>query len=125
MSRRGGGSEHVEQAKLVGMIRASFPGALVFAVPNGGLRDRRVAARLKAEGVLAGVPDLVVAEPRGRWHGLFVEVKKPGVGRLSDAQRRRIVELDERGYATLVADRGAEAALADVEAYLRGRWLLR
>ena len=43
---------------------------LLFAVPNGGHRHRAVAARLKDEGVKAGVPDLFLPVPRGAFHGL-------------------------------------------------------
>lgn len=55
----------------------------VFHVPNGGLRDPRVAAKLKADGVLPGVPDIGVVLPGGKI--LWIEVKAPG-GRLSEAQ---------------------------------------
>ena len=36
----------------------------MYAIPNGGHRDVRVAARLKAEGVKAGVPDICLPIPR-------------------------------------------------------------
>ena len=48
---------------------------LAFAIPNGGLRDKVTAARLKAEGAKAGVWDIFLPVPRGRWHGLFIEMK--------------------------------------------------
>ena len=37
--------------------------SLLFAVPNGGLRNKRVAATLKREGVKSGVPDMILAAP--------------------------------------------------------------
>jgi len=33
------------------------------------------AARLKAEGAKAGVWDIFLPVPSGRWHGLFIEMK--------------------------------------------------
>lgn len=45
------------------------------ANPNGGKRDPREAARLKREGVKAGVSDLFVSIPSKGYHGLWVEVK--------------------------------------------------
>ena len=48
---------------------------LVFAIPNGGHRDIRTAKRLSAEGVKAGVPDLMFPVARGAYHGLFIEMK--------------------------------------------------
>ena len=60
-------------------------GHFVFAVPNGGSRNLREAARLKAQGVLAGVSDLVILLPHKVY---FVELKNPnGKGRQSPAQR--------------------------------------
>ena len=64
-----------------------------FAVPNGGERNKIVAARMKAEGVREGVPDVFIPipSPCGQWHGLFIEFKKPGRenrknGGMSDVQ---------------------------------------
>jgi len=57
---------------------------MVFAVPNGGLRSKAEAARLKWTGVVAGVPDLAVVAPGGRV--FFLEVKTEA-GRLSADQR--------------------------------------
>ena len=39
---------------------------MIWAVPNGGLRSKSEAARLKWTGVLAGVFDLTLALPKGR-----------------------------------------------------------
>lgn len=36
------------------------------------------AARMKSIQGLIGYPDLFIAHPVGRWHGLFIEVKKDG-----------------------------------------------
>ena len=79
-------SEHDEQAGLVTWFRARFPRVLIMAIPNGGFRSIATARRLKAEGVVAGVPDLFVPE----WL-LWVEMKKSRTGksrasRLSPAQ---------------------------------------
>jgi len=114
-------SEHLEQVQLVARIRQFYPDVVVFAIPNGGLRSKTEAARLKAEGVLAGVPDLFVAESQRGFQGLFVEVKRDGAGRVSGPQRRIHRLLIERGYAVLLADRGLEDAWTEVDSYLRGR----
>jgi hypothetical protein len=75
-----------------------------------------VAAKLKAEGVKAGVPDIFIPAPRGKLHGLFVEVKAEG-GRLSAAQERMMRVLLNCGYACLWA-RGWERAWKEIKAYL-------
>lgn len=51
----------------VGWFRLQYPavGKLLFAVPNGGARSRTEAAIMKAEGVTAGVTDLILLLGRG------------------------------------------------------------
>lgn len=47
----------------------------LFAIPNGGQRNKVVAGKLKAEGVRSGVADLFLALPAGDCHGLYIEMK--------------------------------------------------
>jgi hypothetical protein len=49
------------------------PRGLIFAVPNGGTRNKLEAITLKATGMLAGVSDLIVILPNGKL--IFVEIK--------------------------------------------------
>ena len=74
----------------------------IWANPNGGKRDPRTAARLKAEGVKRGVPDITVAIKASGYAGMYIEMKKPG-GRLSPDQRDMIAELRAAGYHVVVA----------------------
>lgn len=78
--------------------------SFAFAVPNGGKRDRVTAARLKATGVRAGVPDIV--QPTIRfvdnrwWPGLFIELKKEKGGNTRNPDQLRWAEyLKGQGYA--------------------------
>lgn len=48
---------------------------LLFAVPNGGWRGKVEASIMKAEGVTAGVSDLLLLCPNGVYHGLCIEMK--------------------------------------------------
>lgn len=64
-------------------LRTVLPGAIIFHVPNGGVRSKAEAAQFKRLGVLAGVPDLTILTKCGRT--LFVEVKSQS-GRLSPDQ---------------------------------------
>ena len=72
-------SEHDEQAALFKWAQyheAALPELrMMYAVPNGGLRDVRVARKMKAEGVKAGVLDINLDVPRGGYHGLRIEMK--------------------------------------------------
>ena len=51
-------TEHEEQREMVRWFRQTYPNVRIFAIPNGEKRSISVAARLKVEGVNAGVPDL-------------------------------------------------------------------
>lgn len=84
-------SEHVIQRQAVQWIRQWTP-YVVFAIPNGGKRGEREAMKLKAEGVLAGVPDLQIPAL-----GLFLEMKTP-TGALSAVQIDVIARLRAEGH---------------------------
>lgn len=89
-------------------------------IPNGGKRGKVEAARFKAMGVKAGVPDLCLPVARGRYHGLYIEMKRREGGRLSRDQRDWIDGLRKNGYSVWRCD-GHREAIGVLEAYLRGR----
>lgn len=90
----------------------------LFAIPNGGQRNKITAANLKAEGVKRGVPDVMLPLPmlndnasgypdRTRYCGLFVEMKRPKgksqvAGSTSSDQDDWIAYLRSAGYAVSV-----------------------
>ena len=88
----------------------------LYAVPNGGNRDRVTGARLKREGVRAGQPDLNLDIPSAGYHGLRIEMKA-GRGRVTAPQQIAIDRLNGRGYLALVCRSAAEAIEA-IEDYL-------
>lgn len=91
--------------------------ATYFAVPNGGKRHAREAARMKGLGLRAGVPDLIVIH-RGR--ALFLELKtKRGV--MSAAQKAMQQLLIYSGATVVVCRRvdDVERALRDAGLPLR------
>lgn len=96
------------------------PGAVVgdylFAIPNGGKRNPREAALMRAEGVKAGVSDLMLPIPRRGRHGLWIELKRPG-GCATVSQREWAARMERAGYATVVA-RGWHEARELIVAYL-------
>jgi hypothetical protein len=74
-----------------------LPDCVYFHVPNGELRDKRAAAKLKAMGELPGVSDIefIYNDQAGRLHVLFLELKARG-RRPSDDQQifgRRVSRL--------------------------------
>ena len=98
-------------------IRAQWPElALLFHIPNGGTRDAVEGKHLKQQGVKRGVPDLCLPVPSGRYHGLFIELKKD-TGRASEAQKWWVERLKAAGYFAQVCH-GWESAVAVLEWYL-------
>jgi hypothetical protein len=81
---------------------------LLFAIHNQGHGDKIRGSIAKAEGVKAGVPDLMlpVAMPnpnsRFMYHGLFIEMKKIKVGKVSEDQIKWLTDLRNQGYKTCV-----------------------
>lgn len=90
----------------------------MFAIPNGGERNIVVAAKLKKEGVKAGVPDILLPYPNGGYNGLFIEMKRREGGRILKKQREWLRNLTENGYVCVIA-RGFEEAKGAIEKYLR------
>ena len=101
--RRPDDEEHRIQCACVNWFRLQYPdhASALFAVPNGGRRDRVSGAKLKAEGVLPGVSDLILLLPRGRHHGLLIEMKTER-GKQSQAQRDWQRDMVHRGYKYMV-----------------------
>lgn len=97
-------SEHQEQIGFLSWFRKTFPRVLIFAIPNGGLRNIGVAKKLKAEGVVSGVPDLFIPQ----WN-LWVEMKTIK-GRLSSEQRDIIERLEHAGHTVVVGHGAMDAS---------------
>jgi hypothetical protein len=106
-------TEHEEQRELVSWFRKTYPGVLIFAVPNGGYRGKAAAGRIKLEGGVAGIPDLCVPA----WN-LWVEMKRAKSGRLSAEQKEVIAYLEQIGH-TVIIGRGFEDARRQVEEAVR------
>lgn len=76
-------------------------GVLYCAVPNGGKRGKFAAYKAKMTGEKPGVPDLLIFEARGGYHGLAIELKSPG-GKPTEYQREWQRRLGERGWRTVI-----------------------
>lgn len=86
-------------------------------VPNGGHRHIATAKRMKAQGVKAGYPDLLIDIPAGGYHGLRIELKRDKGGRLSDLQKTWLDRLTEQGYRAVVCA-GFDATINEIKTYL-------
>ena len=84
---------------------------------NEGKRTLRGGFQAKLSGLRAGVPDVTIAIPAGRYPGGFIEIKRPG-GKLSKDQYRVLKGLLHAGYWVLVAD-NVKDLIDGLEKYLR------
>lgn len=115
-------SEHEIQVALFEWLDAYLPTVgvdprLAWATPNGGHRHPAVAAKLKAEGVRAGVPDVTIAVPRHGFHGFYCELKAKR-GRPSEKQLELVTLLRQQDYNVVIA-KGLDEAMTAIKAYLR------
>lgn len=114
-------SEHEEQKNLIywcEVMSSKYPDLKwIYAIPNGGDRYEAVAAKLKAEGVKPGVPDLCLPVPKKTYHGLYIEMKRLKGVKVSGNQKKWLSALKERGYSVCVCN-GFEAAKEKILSYL-------
>ena len=83
-------SESVEQQHLfqwARMMSGAHPElALMYKITNEGRRSRVNGARMVAEGMKKGVPDICLPVARGGHHGLYIELKRERNSRVTKEQ---------------------------------------
>lgn len=106
------------QTACVRWFRLQYPSLApcLFAVPNGGSRNLREAARMKGEGVTAGVADLILLVPRGGYASLCIEMKS-AAGRQSPEQKAWQQAVEKAGNRYVVC-RSFDEFRAVVDDYL-------
>ena len=122
--------EHYIQETCVRWFNMQFPQyrGLLFAVPNGGARSKATAGKMKAEGVVAGVADLILLKPMSHpahddpgwynyFHGLCIEMKTPK-GYQSASQKEWQAKVEEQGYQYSVC-RSLNEFIATIKKYLK------
>lgn len=106
-------SEHDEQRALfewAALMERRVPElALLLAIPNGGHRHKAVAAKMRAEGQRAGVPDILLPVARRGYHGTWIEMKF-GANKQTPAQREWDRRLTAQGYIVEVFHTWHQAA---------------
>lgn len=87
--KRPSDEEHRIQCECVRWFSLQYPRlrGRLFAVPNGGRRDAVTGVKLKAEGVVAGVTDLILLK-RNRDYGALLIEMKTRKGRQRDSQKQ-------------------------------------
>ncbi len=109
-------TENAEQTALfqwAEMQGAAIPELrLLYAIPNGGYRPPRTAAILKRTGVKPGVPDLCLPVGSGKYHALYIEMKRMKGGTVSAYQKIWHNQLTKYGNKVAVCHGWVEAAEA-------------
>lgn len=92
-----------------GIEAGSYLSDYLFAIPNGGKRSLREAARLKAEGVLSSVSDLFLPIVRNGYAGFWIEMKAPG-RKPTKGQGEWLLRMRKAGYKAEWADNWVKAS---------------
>lgn len=104
------------QIACVKWFRYQYPKLHLFAIPNGGNRDYITGAILKAEGVLAGVADLMLVPPALGMPILFIEMKTQK-GRQSPSQKEFQAAMQAIGHIYTIC-RSIEDFITTIQQYL-------
>lgn len=113
--------EDQEQMALVSWLK--MKGIRHFSIPNGGLRNKVIAGKLKAQGVVPGVPDLTIWPPPNcpSMPVLFIEMKRIKGGTVSEFQQEWLdyfCTLEQQGYPFRAAVcRGFDQARQFIESW--------
>jgi hypothetical protein len=99
-------TERQVQRAILATARRLFPSAVVAHIPNGA-HLAGTAGPLLGDGMLPGFPDLIVIWNYGVG---FLEVKRPRLGKLTDAQTAMHALLRDRGQRVEVVTSADEAA---------------
>ena len=92
-------AEHKLQVACVNWFRREYPhlAHALFAVPNGGWRNEATGAKLKAEGVTAGVADLILLHPSSFGHYALLIEMKTEEGTQSRVQKKWQADMEGTG----------------------------
>ena len=84
---------------------------------NGVKLSKTQAGIAKAQGMLSGVPDLFLPVPRGKYHGLYIEMKH-GSNTLTENQKKFLQNAANVGFVVSVCY-SAQEAIKRIEDYYK------
>ena len=109
--------EHNIQIQVVNYLRKFHPNVLF----SGGFAGEKItllrAIRKKRMGYQAGTPDVIIFEPRGNYHGLFIEFKSKK-GTLTNEQKIFKEMAEQRGYKFIII-KDVQKGIDEIEKYLK------
>ncbi len=112
-----------EELQIAAMqyIRLQYPSAISFHVRNEGISGTKMqrmvyGAKSKKMGVLSGVSDIIILEPKAIYHGLMIELKSKK-GRVSESQKLFMARCEDKSYMTRVCN-SFDQVQAAVDTYM-------
>lgn len=102
----------IQRAVMDHLARRAAPGTVFWHTPNGGTRNPVEAARLRGQGVMPGIPDVLILAG-GRLYALELKAAR---GVVSPAQARMLERLAAAGATTAVAH-GLDQALGILDGW--------
>ena len=103
--------------KQVKLFFPQIPDKLLFAVPNGGSRNKLEAINLKRQGVKPGVSDVILLIPKGGFASLCMEFKTK-TGKQSEEQKEFQRQAEMCGSKYVIV-RSVKEAIEKMKDYLK------
>ena len=91
--------------------------ALLYHIPNEGKRSKSTGRKMKKEGMKSGIPDIHLPVAKGKYHSLYIELKRRKGSSTSQAQKTWLQLLGKYGNKA-VRCYGWEEAAKVIENYL-------
>lgn len=111
------------QIKIADWIKSNYPDCLFTIAPNDIKLNIWQGKCLKRRGYRKGTLDFLILEPRGIFHGMFLEIKTSH-GKETDEQKEFIKLSSERGYFAITTW-GYDEAIKYIGIYLESHHILR
>jgi hypothetical protein len=112
-------NEYQLQKNVIKYIKLKYP-SLLYCASAGGMRTSMTQAKkMKATGYKKGFPDLFIYEPKGKYHGLALELKIKK-GRPTKSQLDWRNELNKRNYVSEITY-GFDETIEILDRYLSGK----
>lgn len=107
------------QIMVIQYLRVRYATALFTISPQGMKLPMMVAVNLKRMGYRRGTPDIMIFSPRGKYHGLFIELKKDVKQKPTKEQMDFILEARKIDYYACVCG-DFISARETIDNYMRG-----
>ena len=88
------------QEAVMRYIAIKYPNSFAVHIPNEGKRTMFEQFKLKKMGVMAGMPDVMIFDPKGIYSGLAIELKA-GYNKPTENQFKCLRELENRKWRVL------------------------